>query len=110
MTAEERTIANAALGAGPWDTHDQIAIAVADVLKLEPRRVEAVLQQLRIRMVLVCVSAANATSETLRFGTSGAWIGWRRSENLGCRRCAQFVATPCHNAAVCSITPILGSC
>jgi hypothetical protein len=63
MTAEERTIANAALNTGPWDNHDQIVIAVADQLRLEPRRVEAVLQQLRIRMVLVCVSAANATSE-----------------------------------------------
>ena len=64
MTAEERRIANAALGAGSWDNHDQIVIAVADVLKLEAQHVEAVLQRLRIRMVLVCVSAANAASET----------------------------------------------
>jgi len=64
MTADERTIANSALAAGPWDNHDQIVIAVADLLGLEARRVEAVLQRLRIRMVLVCVSAANATSET----------------------------------------------
>ena len=63
MTADERTIANAALGAGPWDDHDQIVIAVADGLKLEAKHVEAVLQRLRIRMVLVCVSAANAGSE-----------------------------------------------
>jgi hypothetical protein len=68
MTPDERRIANAALGAGPWDNHDQIVIAVADVLKLEPPRVEAVLQRLRIRMVLVCVSAANATSETASVG------------------------------------------
>jgi hypothetical protein len=64
MTADERTIANAALGAGPWDNHDQIVIAVAHLLALEPQRVESILQRLRIRMVLVCVSAANATSET----------------------------------------------
>jgi hypothetical protein len=64
MTTDERTIATAAPGAGPWDNHDQIVIAVADVLKLEPPRVESVLQRLRIRMVLVCVSAASATSET----------------------------------------------
>jgi hypothetical protein len=64
VTAEERTIADAALGAGPWDNHDQIVIAVAHLLGLEPQRVEAVLQRLRIRMVVVCVSAANATSES----------------------------------------------
>jgi len=62
MTIDERRIANAALGAGPLDNHDQIVIAVADVLNLEARHVEAVLQRLRIRMVLVCVSAANASS------------------------------------------------
>jgi len=64
MTADERTIANAALGAGPWDNNDQIVIAVADRLGLKPQRVESVLQRLRIRMVLVCVSAASAGSET----------------------------------------------
>jgi hypothetical protein len=64
MTAEERRIANAALGAGSWDSHEQIVSAVADGLGLEAQRVEAVLQRLRIRMVLVCVSAANAASET----------------------------------------------
>jgi hypothetical protein len=64
MTAEERTIANAALGAGPWDNHDQIVIAVVHLLGLEAHHVESVLQRLRIRMVVVCVSAANATSET----------------------------------------------
>jgi hypothetical protein len=64
MTADERRIANAALGAGAWEDHDQIVIAVADVLELEAQHVEAVLQRLRIRMVLVCVSAANAASET----------------------------------------------
>ncbi len=64
MTAEERKIANAALHSGPWDNHDQIVIAVADLLGLEAQRVESVLQRLRIRLVLVCVSAANPTSET----------------------------------------------
>ena len=64
MTADERRIANAALGAGPWEDHDQIVIAVAQELGLEAQRVESVLQRLRIRMVLVCVSAANAASET----------------------------------------------
>jgi hypothetical protein len=76
MTADERRIATAALGAGPWANHDQILIAVADALKLEPRRVEAVLQQLRIRMVLVCVSAANATSEnaSVRYDRGMDWM------------------------------------
>jgi hypothetical protein len=64
MTDEERTIAKAALRAGPWENHDQIAIAVADGLSLQPQRVEAVLKRLRIRMVLVCVSAARTGSET----------------------------------------------
>lgn len=64
MTPEERRIANAALGAGPWDDHDQIVTAVTHVLNLEAQHVKAVLQRLRIRMVLVCVGAANATSET----------------------------------------------
>jgi len=64
MTTEERRIANAALGAGSWDSHEQIVSAVADGLGLEAQRVEAVLQRLRVRMVLVCVSTANATSET----------------------------------------------
>jgi hypothetical protein len=64
MTADERTIANAALGAGAWENHDQIVIAVAHLLGLEPQHAEAVLQRLRIRMILVCVSAANAGNET----------------------------------------------
>ena len=63
MTAEELRIANAALGAGPWEDHDQIVIAVANALRLEVKHVEAVLQRLRIQMVLVCVSAARAGSE-----------------------------------------------
>ena len=62
MTTEERRIANAALGAGSWDDHDQIVIAVANLLGLEPQHVDSVLQRLRIRMVVVCVSAANASS------------------------------------------------
>ena len=64
MTTDERRIANAALGAGSREDHDQIVIAVADVLNLEAQHVEAVLQRLRVRMVLVCVSAVNATNET----------------------------------------------
>jgi hypothetical protein len=64
MTTDERRIATAALGAGSWDSHEQIVSAVADRLNLEAHHVEAVLQRLRIRMVVVCVSAANATSET----------------------------------------------
>ena len=64
MTTDERRIAAAALGAGPWDNHEQIVSAVSDGLGLEAQRVEAVLQRLRIRMVLVCVSATNATNET----------------------------------------------
>jgi hypothetical protein len=64
MTADERRIANAALGAGSRVNHDQIVIAVSDGSGLDARHVDAVLQRLRIRMVLVCVSAANAMSET----------------------------------------------
>jgi hypothetical protein len=63
MTADERRIANAAVGAGPWDSHNQIMTAVTNLLKLEPRHPESVLQRLRIRMVSVWVSAANAKSE-----------------------------------------------
>jgi hypothetical protein len=76
MTADERTIANAALGAGPWANHDQIVIAVADLTGLEARHVEAVLQRLRIRMVLVCVSAANAGNETasVRYERGMDWM------------------------------------
>jgi hypothetical protein len=75
-TAEERTIANAALGAGPWDSHDEIVIAVAHLLGLEAQLVEVILQRLRIRMVLVCVSAANATSETasVRYERGMDWM------------------------------------
>jgi hypothetical protein len=78
MTSDERTIANAALHAGPWDSHDQIVIAVAHLLGLEPQRVEAVLQRLRIRMVLVCVSSANATSEnaSVRYERGMDWMDW----------------------------------
>jgi hypothetical protein len=76
MTAEERTIANAALHSGPWASHDQIVMAVADVLKLEPHHVESVLQRLRIRMVLVCVSAASAGSEnaSVRYERGMDWM------------------------------------
>jgi hypothetical protein len=64
-----------ALLTGPWDNHDQVVIAVADVLNLEAHHVEAVLQRLRIRMVLVCVSAANATSDTasVRYESGMDW-------------------------------------
>ena len=64
MTPDERRIATAALGAGAWDDHDQIVIAVAHTLGLEAQHVESVLQSLRIRMVLVCVHAARAGSES----------------------------------------------
>jgi hypothetical protein len=76
MTADERRIANAALGAGPWDNDDQIVIAVSHVLGLEPQAAESVLQRLRIRMVLVCVSAANATSEgaSVRYERGMDWM------------------------------------
>jgi predicted secreted protein len=55
MPPNERRIANAALHAGPWAKHDQIVIAVADGLGLEPTDVEAVLMRLRISEVLNCV-------------------------------------------------------
>ena len=64
MAADEHRIATAALGAGSWEDHDQIVIAVADRLGLAAQHVEAVLQRLRIRMVLVCVTAARAGSES----------------------------------------------
>ena len=63
MTPDERGIANAALGAGSGENHDQIVIAIAARLKLETQKVEAVLKRLRIRQVLVCVSASSAGSE-----------------------------------------------
>ena len=55
MTTEERRIANAALGAGPWANHDQVVIIVADGLGLEPTDVEAALMRLRFSEVLNCV-------------------------------------------------------
>ena len=55
MTADERTIANAALGAGPWANHDQFVIAVANGLGLEPTDVETALMRLRNSEVLNCV-------------------------------------------------------
>jgi hypothetical protein len=55
MTADERRISNAALGAGPWDNHDQIVIAVADRLVLELQTIETVLQRLRVRGIVNCM-------------------------------------------------------
>ena len=43
MTSDERRFATAALRDGPWDSHDQIVIAVADELGLETQYVEAAL-------------------------------------------------------------------
>lgn len=50
-------------------------VVVSDALKLEPQRVETVLQRLKIRMVLVCVSATNVASETasVRYQRSIDW-------------------------------------
>jgi hypothetical protein len=59
MTPNERRIATAALGAGPWANHDQIVIAVADGLGLGPTDVEAALARLRISEVLNCVHYVN---------------------------------------------------
>jgi hypothetical protein len=59
MTPDERRIANAALHAGPWASHDQIVIAVADGLGLEPTNLEAALMRLRISEVLNCVHYVN---------------------------------------------------
>jgi hypothetical protein len=67
MTADERRIANAALGAGPWDDHDQIVIAVADGLGLEAQHEEAVLQRLRIRMVIDGLCQRGERNERNRF-------------------------------------------
>ena len=61
MTADERTIANAALGAGPWANHDQIVIAVADGVGLEPTDLETALMRLRISEVLNCVHYVNGS-------------------------------------------------
>jgi hypothetical protein len=41
MTADERRIANAALGAGSYDNHDQLVIAVAAGLKRDPQTASA---------------------------------------------------------------------
>jgi hypothetical protein len=75
MTTDERRIANAALRAGSHDNHDQLVVSVAAALRRDPQTVEAVLQKLRIRMVLACVSATNATSETasVRYGRGMDW-------------------------------------
>ena len=80
MTHEERQIANAALGAGPWEDHDQIVIAVADRLGLAAKHVEAVLQRLRIRMVLVCVSAARAGSGSAEWVRYDKGMDWTNEE------------------------------
>jgi hypothetical protein len=58
MTADERRIANAALGAGSRVNHDQLVIGVAAGLKRDPQTVEAVLQKLRIRLVLSCIGTS----------------------------------------------------
>ena len=67
MTPEERRIAHAALAIGPWVNHNDIVIAVADTLQLDPPRVESVLHRLRIRMILVRVSATRSRGETPTF-------------------------------------------
>lgn len=75
MTAEERQIAAATLQAGPWESHDQIVIAVADRLDVDSHHVEAVLQRLRVRMVLVCVSATRSRGESpVRYERGGDWV------------------------------------
>lgn len=56
MTPEERCIAIAALAAGPHVNHDEIIIAVAVELRLESHMVETVLQRLRMRQTVNCVS------------------------------------------------------
>ena len=74
MTAEERKIANAALGAGSGET-DQIVIAIAARLELEPQHNGAVLQRLRIRMVLNCVSTSqvNESAVSVRYEKGLEW-------------------------------------
>ena len=67
MTLEERQIANAALATGPWGNHNDIVIAIADALQLDSPRVESVLHRLRIRMILVRVSATSSRGETPSF-------------------------------------------
>ena len=76
MTPDERRIATVALHAGPWEDHDQIVIAVADVLKLEARHVEAVLQRLRIRQVLNCIStsATNDSAVRVQYEKGTDWV------------------------------------
>jgi len=58
MTAEERRIANAALNAGSFDNHDQLASAVAAELEVETQKVETVLERLRNRQVLNCAGTS----------------------------------------------------
>ena len=76
MTPDERRIATVALHSGPWEDYDQIVITVADVLKLEAQHVEAVLQRLRIRQVLNCVStsAANESAVRVRYEKGTDWV------------------------------------
>lgn len=76
MTADERLFANAALRAGSRDNHDELVIAVGAGLKRDPQTVESVLQRLRIRMVLVCTSAADAVSQIgfVRYQRGVEWM------------------------------------
>jgi hypothetical protein len=67
MTPDERRIAHAALGVGPWGNHNDIVIAIADALQLDPPRVESVLHRLRIRMILLRVSTTKSRGETPSF-------------------------------------------
>ena len=64
MTPDERTIAVAALAAGPRANHDEIIVTVAVQLRVESHEVESVLQRLRIRHVLNCVSTAGDAKES----------------------------------------------
>ena len=75
MTREERRIAVAALRAGPCANHDQIVIAVALELRLEPQEIEDVLHRLRVRQVLNCVSTS-AMDEDVFSVRYEKGVGW----------------------------------
>ena len=76
VTPAERRIANAAVAAGPWENHDEIVIAVADLWDLDTMEVEAVLRRLRVRQVLNCVSTAmdmNQSAASVRYQRGIEW-------------------------------------
>ena len=76
VTAEQRSIANAALNAGSYGNDDQLINAVAAALNLKPIKVESVLELLRIRQVLDYVTTSrnvNGSRVSVRYERGVDW-------------------------------------